>query len=259
MRNYWTTLKYTPAASWYVTFPPVAEVGIESFLRFARGLLDAGEREQVYRVLETRTTGVFQATPEYSYYDHLVEVFKATGILPLFDHGTGVGSTEAGRLRTPGRVAYYDPAGKVVEENVDDLGLLLQHLRPEKAAHHLGYMSHVAPVTVTGLTKISSIGATASMPISISLTLDTDIWFPRVVGFLDSDDDAPSPSLSEMHDNRVLASRHTPRLNRFLTEVHSLVVELNGRWTLTEPEEQISEYRKMRREDGIEIDLPSAL
>lgn len=86
-----------------------------------------------------------------------------------------------------------------------------------------------------------------------SIQLKTDIWFPRVAGFLE-DVNLPS-DLSEMFDNSELASRHTPRLNRFLNSIYNLVQDLGGEWEFVKPEGEGRLYKTMCNLHGIELNL----
>jgi hypothetical protein len=56
------------------------------------------------------------------------------------------------------------------------------------------------------------------------IRLYTDLWFPRVVGWMDAD--AP------YYDNSELAALNTPRLNRFLQRTKELILSLGGTWEL---------------------------
>jgi hypothetical protein len=250
MKNYWTTLKNSAAACWFITLPPVGSVGVERLLRFASGLLEAGEQENVYRIVQTGGSEPFDGTHKYSYVEHIVEVMERTNILPLFSGEGGFSPTENGQLQTLSKVCYYDLSGSLVEAEIKDLGLLLKQLRPEKAEHSMGYMSHIAPITVSGLTKIDVQNA-RNNPVYISIKLETDIWFPWVVGFLE--DREPPSSLHDMFDNRELALQHTPWLNRFLSSVYNLVQELDGEWELNESDGECSFYERMCGIHSIEL------
>ena len=249
-KNYWTTLKNSAAACWFVTLPSVGSGGVEKLLRFASGLLEAGEQENVYRVVQTDASKPFTETHKYSYVEHLVEVMERTNILPLFSGEGGLIPIGNGQLQALSKVCYYDLSGSLIEAEITDLGLLLKQLRPEKVEHSIGYMSHIAPITVSGLTKID-VQNTRNNPVYISIKLETDIWFPWVVGFLE--DCEPPLSLNDMFDNRELALQHTPRLNRFLSSVFNLVQELDGEWELSESDEECSFYERMCGIHSIEL------
>jgi hypothetical protein len=249
-KNYWTTLKNSAAASWFVTLPSIGSGGVEKLLRFASGLLEAGEQENVYCIVQAGASEPYSEIHKYSYVEHLVEVMERTNILPLFSGEGRLIPTGNGQLQALSKVCYYDLSGSLVEAEIKDLGLLLKQLRPEKAEDSMGYMSHVAPITISGLTKID-VQNTRNNPVYISIKLETDIWFPWVVGFLE--DCEPPLNLQDMFDNRELALQHTPRLNRFLSSVYDLVQELNGEWELGESDEECSFYERMRGIHSIEL------
>jgi len=66
-----------------------------------------------------------------------------------------------------------------------------------------------------------------SEPVYISISIETDIWFPWVVGWFDEEND----NGMQFRDNTVLAARHTPRLNRFLVDVRAAAKSLDGIWS----------------------------
>jgi hypothetical protein len=70
----------------------------------------------------------------------------------------------------------------------------------------------------------------------ISVELFSDIWFPRVVGWID--DDKP------FYDNSELAALNTPRLNRFLQRTKKIILEENGMWELAWSYEQQKQFIK---------------
>ncbi len=255
MKNYWVATK-DAFIGWYITFPPISVIGVDGLLRFAGRVLDVGAAEGVYRLLETRSPDPFQADSRTSYLDHVVTVMDRTGILPLFSDGGGAAHAEDGVLRAPSRICYYDASGRVVEGDVENLGLLLKQLRPDKLDWGTIYMSQVPPVTIDGLTNIDIRMQRADDPIYFSIGLYSDIWFPRLMGLMDNvhAGSAPPTSLADLCDNRALALGHTPRLNRFLEVVHGIVEELGGEWEMAEPA-RYKYYDEMCRVDGIELNV----
>ena len=252
-KNYWTTLKRSSAACWFVTLPPLASGGIEKLLLFVSGLVEAGEQENVYRIVQTKNSPeLYSKSHKDSYLEYIIRVMEKTNVLPLFSGEGELTPTGIGHFQALSKVCYFDLAGSLVEAENRDLGLLLEQLRPEKKQYSMGYMSHVAPITINGLSKIE-IQNTKNNPIYISIKLETDIWFPLVVGFLE--DREPFLNLENLFDNRELALQHTPRLNRFLSSVYNLVQELDGEWEMSESIGECSIYGRMCGTHSIELNL----
>lgn len=248
--NHWVALKDEPVAGWEVALPPPRSDDVTGLLAFARGVVAAGEAAEVYRVLEIPGAPGYVATPDRAYADFLADCVARTGALPLFATSGGAAPTSQGRLRTPARLAYFDPDGRVVESEVADLGELLQNVHRRGHALFPTYAAHVAPVVISTLRNVD-MRAPTSEPILVTIALPSDIWLPRVVGFLD-DRDAP-PRAEDMFDNRPLAQRHTPRLNEFIGAVRALVAELGGTWQPLDAAETLGAYRHMWHDAGIDL------
>jgi hypothetical protein len=117
------------------------------------------------------------------------------------------------------RLSYYDPDGQIVTEWIEWFSTLHVELRSEKYVN----------------TNKLNLLLSSSSPITIEynhnnkyqdfiISLHSDIWFPRVVGWLDSEE--------PFYDNSELAELNTPRLNRFLQRTKELILSLGGEWEL---------------------------
>lgn len=257
MQNLWSTRSDPPFAEWEMRFaPPATETDLQRLLELVRRILAAGERHEVYRVLETPAPFPFRSAPRWTYADFLASILQSSGSLPLFDLGSGVAPTPEGQLVTPGKVCFYDLNGQLVESEVNDLGALLERRRPSDLPEWRRHqMAHVAPVAILGrriTVAPSSPGRPG--PVRIILSLLTDIWFPWVLGtFLGEQPLRPHPRL--LYDNRELAFCHTPRLNRFLSEVRRLAESLGGEWRRAPPEGSAEHYAQMVGEESILINV----
>ena len=129
---------------------------------------------------------------------------------------------------TPGTICWHE-AGERREGEVIFVGELLDRLRPDVPESHHHYIAYVPPVSVW----VSRLG--------VSITLMTDVWFPRVIGFLEED----WPDV--MLDNSELAACHTPRLNAFLHAVRDAADE----WATDNADDFGTRYADMVSEDGI--------
>jgi hypothetical protein len=258
-RNLWSTRSDPPFAQWEMRFaPPETEGDLGRLLELARGILAAGERAEVYRVVQTPAPFAFRAAAGWTYADFLASILESTGSLPLFDLGSGVAPTPDGQLITPGKVGFYDPDGQLVQSEVNDLGALLERVRPSELPEWSQPVSHVAPVTILGR-SVSPIARGprppgGPRPVRVVLSLLTDLWFPWVFGtFLGEQPPQPQPRL--LYDNRELASCHTPRLNRFLSEARRLAEGAGGEWRCSPPEGSAEHYARMVGEESIRTDV----
>jgi hypothetical protein len=254
MGNYWMARADSPFAEWEAIFsPPATENDIQCLLRFAKSLLEIGEHESIYRVLETRSPINFMATSGQNYAQFLEGELAENGTLLLFDLGLGVAENYEGTLRTPAHICYYNLEGDLTESEVENMGALLENLRPDDADWGNMFMGAVSPITVlsrqVSLRELSDFNQ-QKRAVQIRVLLYTDIWFPKVLGILEGDQSL-SPDPPKWYTNSELANCHTPRLNRFVSKVHQLTLELNGEWRLNSPEGLAEHYKSMLNKDGI--------
>jgi hypothetical protein len=133
--------------------------------------------------------------------------------------------------RVPAKLAWYDERDQLTEGFVEDLGELLRTLEPVPGSITDGSMERgLSPIEISGY-EIEYVGEPPSSrlsteyPRTIGFSLFSDIWFPFVSGAAH-----PWYDGKRYFDNRELASRHTPRLNRFLAETKAAVIEAGGTW-----------------------------
>ena len=88
--------------------------------------------------------------------------------------------------------------------------------------------------------------------VELRISLYTDFWFPWNTG---SDPEELAQYKEDMYDNRQLAWRHTPRLNRSLAEIKQLVIEAGGTWEVSK-ENVYEQYQHMVMDTGIELNMP---
>jgi hypothetical protein len=121
------------------------------------------------------------------------------------------------------RFSYYNLNGQVVTEWIGCFATLHANLRSEKYVNvdkrTLALDDHsLLPVTIDYYYNRDKECQ------EFEIFLNSDIWFPRVVGWLDSEE--------LFYDNSELAALHTPRLNRFLQRTKELISSLGGEWEL---------------------------
>jgi hypothetical protein len=208
----------------------------------------------------------YRAQPGGPTYAQFVEqVFAETGklILPwqLF---SSPGFLEEYRVIAPGKLSYYETDGRLVEAEVEDIGALLRRLRPyeipdgfseeEWLAHedyrndnYDDYKAYGSALFFYGQlgsdeTEWAAFKAWENLPAGmrnpedepyvretyLTINLYTDIWFPKVKGFIENIRPLSPHIPGRMFDNQELALRHTPRLNRFLRSVKKLIEGRGG-------------------------------
>lgn len=266
-RNYWSTYKNW-LIHWVGELPSPAELGMDRVFEFTRRALDAAAREQVMHVIETPTPWAFKRTENRTWFDYVRELFERKGDVVLFPGG-GPTRQIGGRLSLPARLAYYK-GGRVIEEDVEDPGLLLKalHSPDPRTEGDIGRYS-TTPIWLHGDSRPdenNGPGRPSRDPLHVTLSLFTDIWFPRVIGLnvgdylgriTDVTPAHPARGRDGLMDNSALAERHTPRLNRFIETLRQSVLELGGTWAF-DPEETDSRYLPMLHEGGINLDHPAA-
>lgn len=231
-RNHWITFPNYRVIAWGAILPPPRGAP-DAHVRFAKTVVDAGKRHGVWDAQRLPRPTQFDATK--TTFDAYVRASVETdGRIPLLE----IGADRPGEtLWTPGRVAFYRD-DHIVEEEVGNIGELLRTLRPgrETAARS------AAPVTIQGVTQLVA----STREATITIRLDTDIWFPRVIGLAE-------PDAAESYDNRALAERHTPRLNAFIRDVRAITLEIGGRWEKREPDSFGANYADQWDETGIRL------
>jgi hypothetical protein len=257
-KNYWIVERKNCFARWYVSFPGEPMCDPYRMLAFLKEVLAAGEREQVFRVVETREPNSFKVSPGWTYSQFLEKMLVEQGRLVFFEQlrAASPWRAEDGADLTPAKICYYDLDGELTEAEVDDLGALLERLRPGDPTdphwsyHRRNHMASSNPIVLSGQLGYKRYDG-ESDPSNLAtpylgIKLETDIWFPKVVGFIDGELD--------WYDNSELANCHTPRFNRFFATVKELAFELGGQWEM-EDSDIVRSYLPMLSLDGIILDV----
>jgi hypothetical protein len=277
--NYWTVSDEPEIASWKAEFPLGNMADPRTVLPFVQKVLEAAEREEVYRVqrapwrsgdlglnldLEYRS---YPGGPSYGQY--LEQVLNKTDKLISFPQlSSSPGYLPEYRVIAPAKLGYYDLDGELMIEEVEDVGALLRRIRPieydlpdywrelseEELTHKKkiidkSYKAEGSAIFFSGTLWPKDYWPAQSTYLFINLY--TDIWFPKVGGYLE--DHSPAQS-RVFHDNRALAMCHTPRLNRFLASVRELTLEFDGIWKVDYPTYD-EQYNQQFDENGIHLDI----
>jgi hypothetical protein len=277
--NYWIMEDKHEIVTWYAKFPEGKMTDPWEVLPFVQRVLELAEREEVYRVqrapwesgdLDLKLDLEYRAYPGGpSYGDYIEQVLTETDKLIFFEQLSAIPNLlPEYRVIAPARLSYYDIDGTLVDKEVEDVGELLRRVRPpevdlpddwqelseEYIASEIEYVNRRYKATGSAVFvdgRLVPKDSFSDYGTYLSIRLWTDIWFPKVGGYLV---DSSQYENRIFKDNRELALRHTPRLNRFLTSVRELTVELGGTWIVDPPYPE-DEYARQLSEYGIDLDL----
>jgi hypothetical protein len=227
-RNHWITFVGHTVVGWQAVLPP-PRGDATGAVRFGAALVDAGKRHAVW------DTQAFASGAAFA--EHVRVAATERGRIPMQLRGV------TGDAATMARLAVYRD-DQIVEEDVADVGALLASLRSGRPSS-----------TTRGTPAVVVLGPSIALDhageLRIEIRLDTDIWFPSVMGFDEPIPDDGDPP--DSYDNRALAERHTPRLNAFLGEVAREVTTLGGRWEVLDVGGIARNYRDQWDEHGIRL------
>ncbi len=221
----WISLADETIASWE------AQVPTENQLPFARRLLEAGERHEVFRL-----TVMPLERSDLQKFDYLQFLNERPGSIP-FDIGYDQ-APRGYRFVGSARICWLEADEQVRSGWISDVGSLLARLRPDVLDWADYYMAHVPPLEIW-----YTEGA-------VRLDLQSDLWYPRVIGTFD---DAPGAQAPPSVDNRLLAVCHTPRLNAFMVEARAAALDLGGHWELRAADGIGARYVEMTQETGVTV------
>ena len=153
------------------------------------------------------------------------------------------------------KVAWFDGTGRLFETPVRHLELILEMDEPYEGAVD-GFREQWPPIRLYGPTWEQLCRARSSGPyplVDLVISIHSDIWFPWITGMAH-----PRADYKRKFDNRILAERHTPRLNTFLDDVAKAAEAAGCRLYLDRDETNVRpEYVNDR---GIVLDIePPAL
>lgn len=206
--NHWITLPGEGVALWWAVLPAPSK-NPDALVGFGGSVVDSGKRHRVWD-MRRYSAG---AGPGDTY-EQYVRRGMSDGNLPLLNR-------RGDDPEPAGEVAVYRD-GEIADVVTSDVGLLLRELRPERNRR---VTRSAPPIVVHG----GSYRCEHAEEISVTIRLDTDLWFPQVVGLredlADEADETP-----DWYDNSALAARHTPRFNAFLRDVRAATIEARGAW-----------------------------
>jgi hypothetical protein len=138
------------------------------------------------------------------------------------------------------KISYYHE-GKILTEWVEDFLTFSRNLRPDKYEKFWDVNSGVYNSEPLAM----EYGRRSRKEI-YEIMLSSDIWFPRVVGWMDGEE----PS----YDNSELAALNAPRLNRFLQKTKEFFLKQGGTWEVFNTVDSIPDECKVT-EDGVSLEV----
>jgi hypothetical protein len=253
-RNYWYVSESSRSnPQWKIQFPKKRFKAYKELWPFIKTILEVGQREEIFRVLAD--------TEEFRQFIHDVN----TGVLPtpyLENLHQGDSSrilTErfkistlpeyAHRLQAVTKISCYKLNGKLTDMYVDKTELewfsrrYHQGLFPDKSRYGRGYLSSGSCINF-----FEQLDPEYSPDrCCVDIELCSDIWFPRVEGYVEI-----GRGYKKGYDNSELANRHTPRLNRFLEAIANQVIKMGGEWSISSDVDP--RYRERMTLTGIKLD-----
>lgn len=237
-KNYWISSKKDVYGQWCASFDD-QNIGVDRALPFLTSVLEAGERERVFRVKQTIQPFPYSELMNHSYGQHLKYLLEEEEEIMFFQHlsrAYPVSALRGGRslapTLTPASLCYYDVDGNINESEVTDMGELLEQLHGSEidVFEDRGEIYPNPPIEISG--EIPNSPRHEVDAFYLFITLKTDIWLPRVNGNLERSIQKRKgkPYSYGGYDNLELAMCHTPRFNRFLAEVKQLTLDLGGRF-----------------------------
>ncbi|MCA9676266.1 MAG: hypothetical protein H6708_32590 [Kofleriaceae bacterium] len=235
MKNYWVQTD-KPFATWVMDLESI-ENAPERLVALVLRVLQLGEEHGVYQCSSSTSEEIGNHLQARWSQDRTVEFFRWRAHDAFGAH-----------------LSWFDRAGELTDGPVGDLGKLSRVLEPTPdSIFRIWKEMGVPPLEVYG-GRIEYQGTpltpTARGRARAAVFLHSDIWFPFVAG-------SAHPWADGQHwfDNRELASRHTPRLNRFLAAAQELVILSGGMWELLD-DDCNPRYLPWIGPDGIQLDGP---
>jgi len=241
MANLWAQRDW-PFVTWIADLGTVARQDPAQLSIFVEAVIAAGERTGAMRILQARSLDYFRET-QGDLLPFLRQRWSEQGGPELFGEMHG--------LEVESLVAWFDDSGRLFETPVSRLERILELDEPNDWSLD-GSKEPWPPICIFGATAEDIRKAQSGdwdMPVRMQISLHSDIWFPWVRGI-----SHPLYTLGRDFDNRVLAARHTPRLNAFLEAVADAAEAAGGTFGLDMDQSGVSPDSVTDR--GIVLDVP---
>jgi hypothetical protein len=273
-RNHWCMLADKHGENdipiWEANFPSGKFATHQDFWPFVKTILEVGYQEEIFRV--------FEEEAEFHRFIHDVD----SGLLPMpyleilhsgiadtiLEEQLLIGNLPEYIRNIQGmtKISYYEKDGQLIDKYVEEreLGKILYN-------YHLGSLGNYQEKywrkflqPYYGCLEFYERLVPEYDPegCHVHIKLTSDIWLPVVKGSLERKvgvgTEVSLGADKEAHyqgvfDNRELANRHTPRLNRFLSAIAAKVIEMGGEWSIGEDVDP--KYKEQMTLTGIKLDV----
>jgi hypothetical protein len=268
-KNYWGVSQYKECLPlWKAKFPYKKFKTRHDFWPLFKTILEVGRQEEIFNVLEDEM--------EFKQFIYDIE----HGVIPI----PSLGSLQDGspndmfpetlektdlpdyvkRLQGLTKVSLYNTNGKLIEKQVDSqgLGAYIYNYHQGEIGDYQSWCSenflHPYKSCISFLAFLDP--ERNRDQCGLTILLYSDIWFPLLKGNMERkvtiSTNFEADRIGEYtggFDNRELANRHTPRLNRFISAISKKVIEMGGEWSIGA--DVSSEYRDQMAATGIKLDV----
>jgi hypothetical protein len=260
-KNHWrTTRRGRTIADWLSILPyPKSYEEVKNMLDLFKSIAAIAEEQDICCISIAETYELLEVK---NYVDYIEKDFLGRKDIYEPLDCNGLPFIEPPSFTT--KLAYYDSDNKVIEQYIEDVGSLIAGI------YDIEINKHCADPT-TAITFDTDISLefdeknhkfTGNKSVKVRIGLTTDIWFPWIDGDIHCfrpHGEEPylqpvnHPVFGMVYDNRELASYHTSRLNKFLSESHKITSSYGAKWEL-DTSEGVPMYAKMCSTLGIRLD-----
>jgi len=248
MFNLWVQTE-RPKAGWIANLTETALEDPWRLVPFLETVIRSGEKHRVLTVLRVASLN-YERTRDGDFFDFLHARWRERGVPELLGDMSG--------LVAESRMAWLDNACCVTEGPLSELESILEWDEPWEDAIDGLRDPGWPPVSVFGCTEEYIQEARAGRwrgNVELQINLHSDIWMPWIIG-----SGHPVVSIQDLRegmryfDNRMLAERHTPRLNSWIREVAAACVEAGGEFEVNDDISPMNPERITTQ--GIALDRP---
>jgi hypothetical protein len=237
-RNYWIC-DPEHFGGWEIEFPKFES--LDQIIRlkdYMAKVLTIGKEERILNIGSSHSLQMLDV-PLLPYIEQVEWLVEHRQVLQFFAY------LHVSDAEISGFVSYFGKQGEIVEAEIRDMWELSRQLNPPK--YEPVEAPRTPPVGIRGRGHIKTDRSESlERSIQASIYLRTDIWFPKLAHWRNY--------TVLRFDNRELAYRHTPRLNKFVIRLRELTLQWGGTWTTIAPNYvQKENYKSQLTEMGIRI------
>ena len=244
--NHWSTFR-SSIISWNASFSVENKADVFSILDCVKHIIEIGEKEMVYEVWETKGSPPFHRNIDTDFFNFEKKRVLDSKFLSFFT-GPVAAITKDGINVVNSLINFYENE-EIKVEKISNLGKLQKKLIELHSIQVSNFIYEIMPLTIECLNQIdinSILNNVSTSPKTfyISISLYTDIWFPKIIDIMNEN----YPNVMIENDLAIL---HTPRLNNFLQEVKNKVLQQKGTWYIEFGDILGDCYSNLVNENGI--------